>query len=199
MTKYILAGGVDRAGKAYGQSLGKELAKTHKKFKILSCFFVAPPEQWPMMAKKWQPWFEKRVGNLAEYDYARADDFLDQVKAFDILYFHGGHTRTLLDTMGQFGDLKKLFKGKTVVGSSAGANMLAKNFWSSTLQKPFKGKATLDINIMVHYGAAEHEGIHRTMKDWDHEETEFRKFIGSNDEKIWHIPEGEFITFEVDD
>jgi peptidase E len=124
--------------------------------------------------------------------------FLGQVKAFDVLYLHGGHNDLLFDTLSKFGKLDGIFKGKIVVGSSAGANLVAKNFWASSAQKPRKGKAVLDVNIMAHYGATNHAGIQRTSQNWINEEKLFRDFLG-NDEKIWHIPEAELVIFETGD
>lgn len=198
MTKYILTGGKDRIPSSYGQALHDELTKTHKKFKLLSVFFSATQDHWEAMAKSWKEWFMTYVGDIESYDYARIDTFVQQIKDHDVIYLHGGHTKLLREVMRSFGDLRELFEGKVVVGSSAGANMLAKNFWSSSQQKPFKGLSVLDINVMVHYGAVEHEGIHRTPQDWEDEEKEFREFIG-DDSKIWRLPERELTVLEVED
>jgi hypothetical protein len=197
MTKYILTGGRDRDHAEYGPKLAAELKKTFETFKILSCFFSETEDQWPALAEKWQRWFEKRVGDIEKYDYARMDTFAQQMAAFDILYLHGGPNRPLFDALDTFGDPRTLLKDKVVVGSSAGANYIAKNFWSSSKQKPYKGRAVLDINVMVHYGAPNHEDIPRTQQDWDNEEAEFREFVGTN-EKIWHLPEGEIVVIEGD-
>jgi peptidase S51-like protein len=198
VTKYILTGGKDRIPSDYGRNLRAEFKKTHDTFKILSCFFSAPAEQWEVMAKNWGKWFREKVGDVKAYDFAKLDSLADQAKLFDVLYFHGGNTRLLIDTMREFENLRSVFKNKLIVGSSAGANMLAKNFWSSSKQKPFRGLGILDINVMVHYGIEDHDGIHRTAQDWENEEKAFREFI-RDDGKIWHIPEREFIVFEVAD
>lgn len=195
MTTYILTGGRDRVHPEYGPKLAAELKKHYERFKILSCFFAGSEETWAMMAEKWQPWFEERLGSMEKYDYARAGTFAEQLKDFDILYLHGGPNRPLANALDMYGDVQQLFGGKVVVGSSAGANYVAKNFWGSGSQKPYKGKGLLDINIMVHYGAPNHEGNIRTPEDWDREEKEFREFLGT-DEKIWHLPEGEIEVFE---
>ncbi|HTE57212.1 MAG TPA: hypothetical protein VK694_00555 [Verrucomicrobiae bacterium] len=198
MTTYILTGGRDRAHPDYGSKLTVELKKHHEKFRVLSCFFAEPEEYASMLAEKWQPWFEKRVGSIEKYDYARMDSFLRQIKDFDILYLHGGPNRPLFDALDTFGDFAPLVAGKIVVGSSAGANFIAKNYWGSSKQKPGKGRAILDVNVMVHYGSPDHEGRPRTAGDWDYEEALFRDFIGTN-EKIWHLPEGEVEVFEAKD
>jgi hypothetical protein len=82
-----------------------------------------------------------------------------------------------------------------VVGSSAGANVLSKKYWSSTRAIPCEGLGVLDVNIMVHYGAMYHDGVVRTAEDWQREEAGFRAFVG--DGEITHLPEGQFIVVEA--
>lgn len=201
MTKYILTGGRDRAreNKDYAALLANELHKQYDTFNILSCFFAKPEEHWPLISNHWEEWFQKKVGSVGAYDYARIDKFVDQIKDFDIIYLHGGDNKSMRDVLETFEPLADLFKGKTVIGSSAGVNALAKNFWGSTHRKPFKGLAVLDINTMVHYGSPRHDiGKDLTQHDWDEDEKKFQEFIGVA-QKILCIPEGEILTFEVED
>lgn len=194
MTKYILAGGNDFKTPVFGSRLASEFKKTLDTFKILSCFFSSPAEVWKLNAEKWEPWFRKNVDSIESYDYATPGTFEEKTMNADILYFHGGNSELLLKTVDEIKNLEQLFKNKIVVGSSAGANMLAKNFWSSTYKKPGKGKAIVPVSIMVHYGAANHNGNYRNKRDWDNEETLFQNFIGAS-ENILHLPEGGIKVF----
>jgi hypothetical protein len=100
----------------------------------------------------------------------------------------------LFENLPDVEELKKHFQGKVIIGSSAGANMLSKCFWSSKRAVFGEGLAILDINVMVHHGALDHEGRKRTPEDWQREEAEFQERIG--DGKITHLPEGQFVVIE---
>jgi peptidase S51-like protein len=191
-TTYILAGGNDRATEGYGERLGQEIAKRVSSPRILSCFFSWPVESWESKSHDWRSWFEKYFGEAITYDYAKKEMFLRQIDSADVIYLHGGTTQLLFDTLPPADSLKKHFEGKTVVGSSAGANILAKNYWSSKRAVPAHGLAIVDINIMVHYGTLGHEGTTRTPDDWIKEERDFQKFIGR--EVITRLPEGQFVV-----
>lgn len=196
MTKtiFILAGGNDRKSIDYGHSLSEEIAKHVSNPRILSCFFSWPEETWEQKAKDWNGWFLNHFTQPFTYDYARIDTFLDQIDSADVIYFHGGDTTLLLETLPGTEELKKHLDSKVVIGSSAGANMLSTYFWSSKRAIFGEGLDILDINVMVHYGTLDHEGFKRTPEDWQREEAEFQERIG--DQKITHLPEGEFVVIE---
>jgi hypothetical protein len=193
-TVFILAGGNDRKSPDYGRRLSEDIAKHITNPKILSCFFSWPEETWEQKAQDWKGWFSDNFTQPFTYDYAKADSLIDQIDVADVIYFHGGDTNLLFEKLPDTEDLKKHFKGKVIIGSSAGANMLSKYFWSSKRAVFGEGLGILDINVMVHYGALDHEGFKRTPEDWKREEAEFQKRIG--DKKITYLPEGQFIVME---
>lgn len=192
MTTYILAGGNDRATEGYGKRLADELTQHCSHPNILSCFFSAPEQEWPAKHAEWKKWFARNFTNGFSYSYAEKDTFLRQIDRADVIYLHGGNTQLLFDTFPSVEDFVRHVKGKIVVGGSAGANILSKKYWSSTRAVPCKGLGILDVNIMVHYGAAHHEGLTRTIEDWQREEAEFRAFVG--DGEITRLPEGQFVV-----
>lgn len=191
---FILAGGNDRKSPDYGHRLSQEIAKHVDNPKILSCFFSWPQETWEQKAQDWKGWFSDHFIQPFTYDYAKYDTLLAQIDAADVIYFHGGDTKLLFANLPETEELKKHLQGKVIIGSSAGANMLSRHFWSSTRAAFGEGKGILDINVMVHHGALDHEGHKRTMEDWEREEAEFQKRIG--DEEITYLPEGQFVVIE---
>ncbi|HKR81381.1 MAG TPA: Type 1 glutamine amidotransferase-like domain-containing protein [Candidatus Saccharimonadales bacterium] len=193
---FILAGGNDRKSPDYGLRLSQEIAKHVTNPKILSCFYSWPEESWEQKAEDWQSWFSNNFNWPFTYDYARADSLLEQMDAADVIYFHGGDTNLLFEHLPPVEKLKKHFQDKVIIGSSAGANMLSKYFWSSKRAAFGEGLGILDINIMVHYGAPDHEGFKRTPEDWQREEAEFQEHIGGR--TITHLPEGQFVIIEQD-
>jgi hypothetical protein len=191
MTTYILAGGNDRSTPGYGERLAAEITKLKPNPHILSCFYAWPEAVWEDKAKTWHEWFEQNFGPRIGYDYASKDRFLSQIDTADVVYLHGGNTAMMLDALPDASQLKAHFEGKIVVGSSAGANVLSTNFWSSTKARPLRGLGLVKLNIMVHYGKLTHEKLARTSEDWRREEAEFAKFI--NGLNIVRLPEGQFI------
>jgi hypothetical protein len=195
-TVFILAGGNDRNVKDYGHRLSEEVAKYTTNPKILSCFFSSPKETWEEKAQDWKGWFSDNFTQSFTYDYAKLESLLGQIDAADVIYFHGGDTKLLFKNLPHTQMLKEHFKDKIIIGSSAGANMLSRYYWSSTRGVFGEGRDILDVNVMVHYGAPDASGRKRTLEDWKREETEFQKRIG-NDQTVIHLPEGQSVTIEV--
>lgn len=193
-TVYILAGGNDRKSEDYGYRLSEEIAKYATNPKILSCFFSAPSEAWEQKAQDWKGWFSEHFTQPFTYSYAKYKTLLEQIDAADVVYFHGGDTRLLFKHLPETQELKKHFKGKVVIGSSAGANMLSTHYWSSTRGGFNEGRSFLDMNVMVHYHAPDASGYKRTLEDWEREEAEFQERLG--DRVITPLPEGQFVVVE---
>lgn len=196
-TIFILAGGNDKKSPDYGPQLSQQIAAYTTQPKILSCFFSSEEEGWAEKAVEWQDWFADNFTQPFTYDYARSDSLLAQIDAADIIYFHGGKTPLLCEKLPATQELKKHLRGKVVVGSSAGANMLSTYYWSSTRGGLCEGLAIVDANVMVHYRAADASGYKRTPEVWDQEEAEFQRRLG--DGIITQLPEGQFVVFEERD
>lgn len=95
MTRYILAGGNDRAIPTLPQTLKNVLPTNVSSLKILSCLFSVPMNQWQDKADDWRHWFSANLG-IDSYDWANYDNFVSKISAADIVYFHGGDTSLLL-------------------------------------------------------------------------------------------------------
>lgn len=192
-TTYILAGGNDRLSSDYGKRLSDEIARYTVNPKILSCFYSQPEKTWAEKAEDWSGWFKENFQWPFTYDYTKSDTFLDQVKDSDVIYFHGGDTKLLLSRLPNGEVLKDLFENKVVIGSSAGSNMLARYYWSSTKGEFGEGKAVLDMAVMVHYGAELVGDKKRTSEEWNNQEVEFAAMITT---PITRLPEGQFVVVE---
>jgi hypothetical protein len=197
VTTYILAGGNDRNTQGYGDRLRSEVIKYITNPVILSCFFSLPAEDWESKSHEWRAWFKQYFDEGFRYDYARKETFLDQVDAADVIYLHGGNTQLMLDTLPAVNSLLERFRGKIIIGSSAGANTLSRNFWSSARAVPAHGLGVVDMSIMVHYGVLNHDGRVRVPEDWIREEAEFQQYVG--DATITHLPEGRFAVRQMED
>ncbi len=191
-TVYILAGGSDRKFDDYSQRLHDTVSTYVAEPRILSCFFSSEEDTWEAKASDWGQWFAVNFSENKQYAYATRDNFEQQVSTADVVYFHGGDSWLLLENMGRLRQLPELFAGKVVIGSSAGANMLSKQFWSGRRAQYGEGRGLVDKNIMVHYGAKDVDGSIRDISDWEREHQAFQNYIG--DVEITVLPEGQFIV-----
>ena len=196
MTTYILAGGADRKKPKFGEKL---TAEVHKRIdgpvRVLSCVFAEPREMWSEKFASRKPWLRQLFGDDTETELAFPDQFREQIKRANVIYVHGGDDALLGHYLNQYGDIRELFEGKIVVGSSAGADWLSANFWTCDWRQSMQGSGIVPLNIMVHYGSAYGADDPRGPIDWQKAEAEFQAAIGA-DKTITHLPEGEFVVVE---
>lgn len=196
MTKYILAGGNDRGFANYWEKLRLEVKKSvNGPATFLSCQFSQPESEWDERFTSWKGWLENHFSKEYNYVLASKSVFRKQLADADLLYLHGGDTKSLKQRLESLNITKRDFKNKIVIGSSAGANYLSSKYWSSTNRAPGRGSGIVDVNIMVHYGSTDHDGIQRDQKMWEDEEKKFMDFAHSGN--ILRLKEGEFEVFEV--
>lgn len=193
-TKYILAGGLDRANPDYWENLGKEVS-VKKPIKVLSCFFSQPKHKWKKGLTKFKPFFARAFGDDVLIDLASAEDFLNQIDDCDVLYLHGGSSHRLKSVLDHFNNLEEHFKNKVVIGSSAGANYLATNGWSPGLRQVMEGSGIVPLNVLVHFGSTfEDESVLGPI-NWDKAYKQLEDYVGK-DHKITKLLEGEFVVYE---
>ena len=191
MTKYILAGGEERKHDDYGRRLAAEVYKDlDRPVSILSCFFGRPKIEAPARAKAWEEWFKRYFGDDVVYAYATPTTFMAQIGAADVVYLHGGDNELLISTLKTYKGLAEAFQGKVVVGSSAGAYFLTKNYWGRSKQKVGSGSGIIPVGVVGHYGSDE-EGGPKT--DWSFAEEQVAAASGT---KPILIREGEFTVIE---
>lgn len=195
MTTYILAGGNDRGYDTYGKNLAKVVLARVTQPRILSCFFSQPPDVWDEKFESWSQWFGRYFGSNFTYTLARSDTFIEQVKAADVIYLHGGTTKLLTDALVAYPDIEEAFAGKIVIGSSAGANFLSKVYYSPSANKVDFGSGIVDCLSVVHYGAAFDGEVSLTTYEWKGVVKRV-KDLGAS-ENVTLLPEGEFVVFET--
>ena len=66
---------------------------------------------------------------------ANEKSFAEQTKSANVIYFNGGTTLKLLESLKKIPTLKNSLNGKIIAGESAGANVFGKFF---TAQVPIK-------------------------------------------------------------
>ena len=192
MTTYILAGGCDRRYPQYMSALARVIQTEVNAPRILSCWFSNPDDEAPDKFASYSSYFLQNFAQGTTVKMAEADSFLEQVAEADMVYFHGGHSKLLLDKMQHYGDMKAAFEGKIIVGSSAGAVYLSSMSYSPTARAVVQGSGATSLNTVVHYGS-EGFGDKTFESSFWHEATEAVRAASDSGEVVV-LPEGTFIV-----
>lgn len=183
MPVYILHGGEAKVQNESNALFFKEMAeRTPKNGTCLLVYFSCMPETW-----------EKRFTITTEEInkvrptktvMATFENYAEEIKKADVIYFSGGATQRLLDALANT-DISLLKQDKVYIGSSAGANMLCERGYSGFSEKHYKGLGVLPSNVLVH----------SDLPTFDIGTKELLKYC-SIDKPLIRIPETEFITLE---
>lgn len=193
-TKYILAGGNDRASSKYWDELSKAIGELTSQ-RVLSCFFAQPREDWEAKFDGFDSFFKLAFGDNLIRELAFPEKFIEQVSEADIVYLHGGDDELLAHYMDNYQGLAEMFSGKVIIGSSAGADFLSKQYWTCDWRQARTGSGLTSLNIIVHYGSDYGKDDPRGPIDWADVEASFAKKLAP-DESITQLPEGTFVVFE---
>ena len=193
MTKYILVGGYLRKASDGGKSFCQELVKgfdQSKSVKILDCFFALPKEDWISKIQEDQIRFSKYINNF-EIILADQEKFAEQVKQSDIIFLKGGDTELLMEILKKSGNWIKELNGKTLAGTSAGAEAISKYYYIVDYKKLGNGFNLLPIKLIPHWhsNSEEYQNL-----DWSKALQELKDY--KEDLPIYTLKEGEYVIFE---
>ena len=194
MTMYILAGSEDMRHPEYAEAIARLVSMKVAQPKILSCLFSKPAEVADTRFPKLREFFLSFLPEGSEFMRAEPDTFVEQVRAADVVYFHGGHTSLLLTAMQQYPDIEKEFTGKIIIGSSAGANYLSSCGLSPRAGKVGLSGGILDVAVVVHYGSSGFAGMTFQPEFWDEAVETVRAAWGKGE--VILLPEGMFTVIE---
>ncbi len=134
----------------------------HNQSKFLLVYFAREPATW-------QEAFTDDQGNFAaaapglKIEFVVADPdpakFAEQAKWADVIYVRGGKTVMLKDVLKNIPDFKGLIERKIYAGSSAGATVLAKHYYSTTDDVIREGLGILPIKVMPHYNESKQDKL----------------------------------------
>lgn len=193
MTVFILAGGQDRKYSEYAAQLKRVVSFTlSRPVRLLGCFFSSPPEIREQRFEDYMDFYREVFGDNLLAVNADVDKFEDQLYKADVVYFHGGSTKTLMAAMGKYPNTGDLLQGKLVIGSSAGANMLSKYGFSPSSGSVINGLGLVDASVVVHYGSAENDGMQFTPEFWRQALVEMHK---ATSDRPLLLCEGQFAIF----
>ncbi len=155
MTKFILHGGGEGQGGKEHDAFFREIIKNlPKQARVLCVYFAVPDELVQEKHKVYVEYFKRN--NLddkkIELKVASKENFIEEIKWADAVYFRGGQTVLLLEQIKKYPDFKKeLLKKRLVAGSSAGVYFLSNYAYSAHRDVIYKGLGILDIKSNCHY------------------------------------------------
>ncbi len=148
----MLHGGETSADNSYNQHFFRTLAEvTPDGGNILLVYFSREKKEYERLESSDHQWLA-RVSPDCEVRTVTASEemFLDQVRAADTIYFRGGDTKKLLESLQNFPDFANLVEGKTLAGSSAGAYALCSDYVSASTGVLGKGLAICPMRVVCH-------------------------------------------------
>jgi len=152
MTKYVLIGGyiykAQDGGKAFCQELVKGI--NNKTVKILDCLFARNQDYWDDRFQDDKKFFSKNLDNF-KIELALPEKFIDQIKNSDVVFFQGGNPQQLIKILESVGDWNKELNGKTIVGSSGGADIISKYYGVIKSLSIGEGLGLLSIKFIPHW------------------------------------------------
>jgi hypothetical protein len=194
MTKFILIGGYTTKADDGGKALAEEMvAGFIEPVKILDCMFARNEKYWQQSLDEDVVFFKNHLPDKEiDLQLARPDSFLEQIAWADVIYFRGGLNDLLMDALKLQTGWEKLLEGKTVAGTSAGADALSKYYYELDDNAGFgEGFGLVPVKIVVHYRSNYNAG----NIDWDYVDTVMDEHY-PNVEKV-NLKEGEFKVFSI--
>ena len=156
MTKYVLNSGntsqYPDKQKAFFAEILKGLG-AHPK--ILIVLFSRPREYWEETFQKYESATKNALPKGLEvvFEMAMPDKFALQVENNDVVYVLGGDDYLLRFWFDKF-DLPTIWEGKVIAGSSAGSDIMVKNFWTCDWRENMDGLGILPIKFIAHYNSS---------------------------------------------
>jgi len=189
MTKYILHGGATSSPSIHNKNFFAETTKDlSEPVKVLVVYFACTREK-----KKWEELVENDKKKFSEanpdkkLEFTVASDnistLIEQITSSDVIYIRGGIETFLYELFLKIKNLKELFQDKVVAGSSAGAYVLSKYFYSNSRDRIEEGTGVLPIKTLAHYSDAL-SGKLEELKEH------------GEDLRVYTIPETEFVIIE---
>jgi hypothetical protein len=162
MTTYILHGGFSKIRNESNDRLYKTIAESVSEGGIVLCtyFSVIDVEKIPERFEGQKQYLiEQSEGKEFRCELAVKESFLEQVAAADAVILNGGSTNQLLEALRQYPELKTVFEGKMIVGSSAGAYALSAYNYDKSHKRMRDGLGLLEIKTVCHFESTTDEHV----------------------------------------
>lgn len=155
MTKYILHGGKTSVNSIDNQKYYLETINIPKQnMNLLIVSFAREPQIWKEKLEQYRQIF-LNLNSDKQINFVLADPdskiFTKQIQEADIIFILGGETIRLIKHLENIKNLKELFKDKIIAGSSAGANLLSKYYYTINGKEVRHGLGILNIKTFPHF------------------------------------------------
>jgi peptidase E len=186
--KFILVGGFPAKNANSGKLFAEEVVEGFDQpIRILECLFARPEHEWQKAFEGDQLFFASQLRDRKiNMTLASPAHFLEQLRKTDVVYFRGGVTSTLISVLKECDGWDKELEGKTIVGSSAGVNVLSRYYYSLDNLEVFEGLGILPLKALVHFRS----DYNAPLIDWDRAYKEL-EHVGQ-DLPILTLSEGEY-------
>lgn len=168
-TRIILHGGNSDRDTAKNEKFYNEIISGIDRhvIRVLCVYFARPEHRWADSYSDDQYTFrrlEREVGREIVTKLASSSEpiaFLQDIAEADVIFINGGMKGNLKDTLLTIGEkrFRQAIDGKTLVGISAGANVLAKYYYSMVAGGIREGTGFLNIKLLTHYSEDETEHL----------------------------------------
>ncbi len=153
MTKYVLHGGETSVPSEDNNTFFNEIVKDlEEPINFLCVYFASKKEKWLKLFEQDKKHF---LDLQKQFEFILAEDdidkFIQQIKFANVVYLRGGKDDYLTEVLGKIDNLRDLFKDKVVGASSAGANVLSLQYYSSSKGCVKEGLGILKIKVFCHY------------------------------------------------
>lgn len=152
MTTFIFHGGFPKEVKAFDNALFEALQnEVPDKGTVLLVYFAKAVELHQELYAEHLPYLQAAAkGKKIKYLLADEENFMEQLKQADAIYLAGGDGILMREKFSRYPGFSGAIKGKIVLGSSAGANVLSKYFYSSKGLRVFKGAGIVPVLVRAH-------------------------------------------------
>jgi peptidase E len=152
-TKYTLHGGFASHINEQNDSFFKEILKdTPSTLTVLLVLFAKDTDEITASKDKDIAQFERnKESKTITYEVADEHILIEQISRANVIFIHGGNTLQLLEVLRNFENLRELFTGKIIAGTSAGAYVLSTAFYSKSSGGLHKGLGLVPVQTICHY------------------------------------------------
>ena len=190
---YILTGGADsKMSVAQKAKLARQVS-IKKDLKILSVLFAQKREDWEDGFIQKKLFLQSVFGSTSQVELALPDTFTVQARRADIIYLHGGDTTLLGHYLDTIDNLAEIFAGKTVIGSSAGAEYISAAYFSPDWREIKLGRGLVSAKVLVHYKSEYGIDDPRGPINWQEEKHQLEQIRPNI--PTYALEEGELISF----
>lgn len=183
ITKYILHGGNTSEENLDNHAFFRELANINKRSpQILLCYFAKDDSKWEELAEQDSKKIISTSNKDINFEIATKKRFREQAKKSDLMYFRGGHTKPLLDTMKDIRGWENDIEGKIIAGSSAGTYLVSSYYHTNNTKQLGEGFGLLDIKTYAHFDEKKDQDILEKLSN------------AAEDLPILAIPEYKFVV-----